>query len=494
MVRGRKGYASRGLIVPVVEHPISTVPQTFYVGCRIGTDIIDYERIREWLSECDRRHTKTYSLRDTLSTISLTCIDCLTRDLVQVDSHIEYLALSYVWGPPSLEEKEQNVGPMTKLPDRGVPEVIEDAMVFVRNLGKRYLWVDKYCIDQHDADAKHRMIQNMDHVYKAAYATIIAATGTDASSGLPGIGRLPRKSQPSAVAGNRQLVSSLPPLSWALKGTKWITRGWTYQEAILSRRCLFLTDLQVYFECVSMSCCESIITGMQQRTRSSASSAATLSADTFVPSVELQEDPVIVTPLRKFTDHISKNSIRHLTVEGDIMNAFRGLLKRSSFHNYYGIPIASGDSQVIEKDDEFNVGFAQGLYWISGDRISGDILGSLIRRPDFPSWSWMGWRGGVAFPGKCGAGEGHGNEGLMDVNRTVFDTKFWLQGEDGKRITLEQLQDSGSEDKLMPEISRYLVIEAWVVRLQFRETSKELVGLTICRCHPQSKHEGARND
>jgi hypothetical protein len=118
-----------------------------------------------------------------------------------------------VWGTSSLEEKEQNIGPMAKLLDDGVLEVIEDAMVFFLKLGRRYLWVDKYCIDQNDDDAKHLQIQNMDHVYEAAYATIVAATGTDASSGLPGIGRVPRKPQPSAVAGNRQLVSSLPPLS-----------------------------------------------------------------------------------------------------------------------------------------------------------------------------------------------------------------------------------------------------------------------------------------
>jgi hypothetical protein len=489
----RTRYASRGLILPVVERPVPTVPKTFYGGCRIDTNVIDYGRIREWLSECDRLHTETCGLSDILSTIPLKCIDCLTREVVQIDPHIDYLALSYVWGAPSLEEKEQNTGPIAKLPNGGVPEVIEDAIVFVQKLGRRYLWVDKYCIDQNDDDTKHLQIQNMDHVYEASYATIVAATGTDASSGLPGIGRVPRKPQPSAVAGNRQLVSSLPPLSWALKGTKWITRGWTYQEAILSRRCLFVTDLQVYFICASASYCEAVITGLQQRTRNSAGSAAILSADNLVPSVELRENPIIATPLRKFADHISKYSARQLTVEGDIMNAFRGLLKRSSFHNYYGIPIASGDSQVIEKDEEFNVGFAQGLYWITGNGIDGDIAGSLIRRPDFPSWSWMGWRGGVTFPGKFGAGDGRGREGLIDVNRTFFDTKFWLRGENGKRITLEELRDPASQYKLIPELSQYLVIEAWVVHLQFRERSEECVGLIICRCHPQTRHEGPRD-
>jgi hypothetical protein len=58
---------------------------------------------------------------------------------VKIDSHIDYLALSYVRGTPSLEEKEQNTGPIAKLPNGGVPEVIEDAMVFVQKLGRRHL-------------------------------------------------------------------------------------------------------------------------------------------------------------------------------------------------------------------------------------------------------------------------------------------------------------------------------------------------------------------
>src|ERR1700677_1024332 len=35
-------------------------------------------------------------------------------------------------------------------------------------------------------------------------------------------------------------------------------RGWTYQEAILSRRCLIFTDQQVYFVCRLTTSCEAV--------------------------------------------------------------------------------------------------------------------------------------------------------------------------------------------------------------------------------------------
>lgn len=35
---------------------------------------------------------------------------------------------------------------------------------------------------------------------------------------------------------------------------RWASRGWTFQESLLSRRCLVFTEERVYFECGQMSC------------------------------------------------------------------------------------------------------------------------------------------------------------------------------------------------------------------------------------------------
>jgi hypothetical protein len=87
------------------------------------------------------------------------------------------------------------------------------------------LWVDKYCIDQNDPRDKQCQIQSMDRVYKGAFATIVAASGNGANSGLPSVGLVSRKAQPAALVNGIQLISTLPHISTALEGTTWMTRG-----------------------------------------------------------------------------------------------------------------------------------------------------------------------------------------------------------------------------------------------------------------------------
>ena len=71
---------------------------------------------------------------------------------------------SYVWGASSPKDngKRRDIQRRRKLPLLGLPRVVGDALAVVKNLGKRYLWVDKYCIYQYDSDIRHYQIQNMD--------------------------------------------------------------------------------------------------------------------------------------------------------------------------------------------------------------------------------------------------------------------------------------------------------------------------------------------
>ena len=129
------------------------------------------------------------------------------------------------------------------------------------------------------------------------------------------------------------LCSTLPPLKDVLGKTTWITRGWTYQEAALSRRCLFFTELQVYYVCSAMSCSEAIATPLNSVT-TFASAPGVLSAGLFGNTTNFSDYDTPRTPLRKFADHVTQYTGRNLTYEIDIMNAFRGLLAKAQFHNY----------------------------------------------------------------------------------------------------------------------------------------------------------------
>lgn len=153
---------------------------------------MEYRRIQEWFERCDRLHSPRYSSSKLPQTVPLRCIDCKTRKIIQVGLHEKYIALSYVWGTSNANESRLR-SIARALPMTGVPQVIEDALVVFNAPGMQYLWVDKYCIDQHDHNSRSLQIRNMDRIYEGAYATIVACAGLNACFGLPGVGRVARK-------------------------------------------------------------------------------------------------------------------------------------------------------------------------------------------------------------------------------------------------------------------------------------------------------------
>lgn len=79
-----------------------------------------------------------------------------------------------------------------------LPLTIEDALIVVKELRLRYLWIDRYCIPQGGKE-KHDQVQNMDQIYRDAEVTIIALAGNNPSFGLPGVGKTSRIPQRKVV-------------------------------------------------------------------------------------------------------------------------------------------------------------------------------------------------------------------------------------------------------------------------------------------------------
>lgn len=308
------------------------------MGFRIDADKVSYDQIREWLHRCNCQHSS--SCRSDISSLPfhLMAIDCLTRDIVYIDPDDDYIAFSYVWGSTAANTTDQET-PFGKLPSMGVAAVIEDALVVVCLLGKRYLWVDKYCIDQKDHNSMNVQIRHMYSIYEGAYATIIAAAGSNSEFGLPGVTRAKRRPQTFANVGNMRLLSSLTTLTCALANFTWMTRGWTYQEAVLSRRCLFFTEKQVYFVSTAMTACEAVVTGPNSEVGNLKSGDTGLNPYIFQKPDFLDIEP----ELRLLVRHIQYYFSRQLSHESDALNALRGLLRREKFHTYFGIPIAPTD-------------------------------------------------------------------------------------------------------------------------------------------------------
>ncbi|KAK1775141.1 heterokaryon incompatibility protein-domain-containing protein, partial [Copromyces sp. CBS 386.78] len=207
----------------------------------------------EWLAYCQSTHQSCTTIRSVpLTTIipGLHLIDCIQRKIIPAEEMTgsTYVTLSYVWGTALVDPQSMQsstVGPA--LPNDGLPKVIRDAMEVVRCLGYRYLWVDRYCIPQGNAEVKHLQIQNMGKIYSLSDLTIIAAAGEDAEYGLPGVSPPLRTPQLWTTIPHGILQLHVPEVG----NSVWASRGWTYQEALLSRRRLVFTDRNVFFQCQS---------------------------------------------------------------------------------------------------------------------------------------------------------------------------------------------------------------------------------------------------
>ncbi|KAK0716506.1 heterokaryon incompatibility protein-domain-containing protein, partial [Apiosordaria backusii] len=222
-----------------------------------------------------------------------------------------YLALSYVWGDgrfyktcgadvPALR-KHGSLAPSAKL--FNVPRTVRDAMALAKQLGEKYLWVDALCIIQDDDTHRTQQLRLMDRIYRHSVMTVIALSGGDAWSGLPGVGSgLRRRIMPvESIEGEAYSLTIEPPhLRHVVDLSAWSIRAWTFQEQLLSRRCLYLSDWQAYFQC----------------------QGTTYSIDRLNPLTEMACWDDGYTSYQKLVGYYLRRS---MTRESDILNAFEGV-------------------------------------------------------------------------------------------------------------------------------------------------------------------------
>jgi hypothetical protein len=173
-----------------------------------------------WYQHCNDHHSACRTSQ-TAPIPYLRLIDCMSGQIREAISGHRYIALSYVWGTSA------TISPLisnSRTPT--YPNTIKDAMTVAIDLGVPYLWVDRYCIDQHNEEEKHSLISNMNRIYSGAEITIIAAAGPDPHYGLPGVSLTQRKGFDITTLDCGSLIR-YPDPSDELAGNPWMTRGWT---------------------------------------------------------------------------------------------------------------------------------------------------------------------------------------------------------------------------------------------------------------------------
>ncbi|KAF4629178.1 hypothetical protein G7Y89_g8964 [Cudoniella acicularis] len=103
----------------------------------------------------------------------------------------------------------------------------------------------------------------MDSIYANAQVTIIAAQSKVQGTGLQGVSEK-QPCWPTCNIGGSLIAPVLHDSSLSVGKSKWVTRGWTYQEGILSKRRLIFTDEQIFFKCNGMKYAESQVQPLKQ--------------------------------------------------------------------------------------------------------------------------------------------------------------------------------------------------------------------------------------
>ncbi|KAI1653072.1 heterokaryon incompatibility protein-domain-containing protein [Daldinia decipiens] len=226
-------------------------------GRHRGLDV-DIDRILSWFQWCQREHSDNCSaafLKTTQRPVPTLMIDVVDKCLRPADTGVKYTALSYVWGrnnePQTRESTLQEFSEVGAFDRVNLPRTIEDAIVVTIALGFRNLWIDSLCIVQDREKEKLDLINAMDSIYSQAALTLVAATGDTAHSGLSGWSRESREEvqELTATVASDLTIGVSPPCGHLIETCDWVQRGWTYQEGVLSNRCLIFLEGQIYFIC-----------------------------------------------------------------------------------------------------------------------------------------------------------------------------------------------------------------------------------------------------
>ncbi|KAL9069292.1 MAG: hypothetical protein Q9157_006210 [Trypethelium eluteriae] len=335
--------------------------------------------VLDWVEACVDRHDISCAPIATKDLEQVRLVDIETLKVVHFPGpDCEYVALSYVWGDVS--QNRYGLGDTLN----ALPKTLEDALSFTKKLGKRYIWIDSLCIDQSDENDKSDQINRMWAIYRGAWITVIALSGTSANAGLSRMSRPEDYAQLRCHIQGKSMISLMPTLSQQIWETAWGSRAWTLQEGLLSPRCLYLSDHQMYFDCSSMQCCESLDDSRSW-------------AHKLTPSCNPTEEGFVTWMLRQagagalripldwpsrrlehWGEKLNLYSYRSMRYNEDAIRAFNGVLQRletiypKGF--FLGLPVEDFDWALLWRSQ-----------WPP------------VRREGFPTWSWAGWKGPLFF-------------------------------------------------------------------------------------------------
>jgi hypothetical protein len=180
-----------------------------------------------------------------------------------------YIALSHCWGDSliCILDRKTILKFKRSIPWTRLPKTFQDAIIFSAKLGVNHIWIDALCIVQDDPDDWERESAKMADIYQNSFLTLAAIASSNGMGGC-------FSEAISAVSSEHELSGQYldglghivvraklqhwawPPSKAARKLHPLLSRGWVFQERILSPRFLHFCKDELLWECREEIICE----------------------------------------------------------------------------------------------------------------------------------------------------------------------------------------------------------------------------------------------
>ncbi|KAK1843876.1 TOL [Colletotrichum chrysophilum] len=293
----------------------------------------------------------------------------------------KYLALSHRWGSPDQHRKfctlKENLDAFKReIKEAELPKTFQDAIKVTRRLGIGYLWIDSLCIVQDDPNDWKMESRLMEQVYSSAYATLAAtcASGTEDGFLKPRPWRqcVPMESN----RGSYYICNSIDDFGRDVEQGELNKRAWILQERALSRRTIYFSQNQTYWECGRGVRGETMTKMRNRKASFLGDSDFPHSIDTYVRGMKIE----------LYQDLYQKYSGLALSSIGDRPVAIRGLETR-----------LIRTFQTVGAHGVFDTFFHRCLLWQKANGYLQRIKTNLLRGVHVPSWLWMAFDGEIRY-------------------------------------------------------------------------------------------------
>jgi hypothetical protein len=265
---------------------------------------------------------------------------------------------------------------------------------------------------------------------------------------------------------------------WVSK-SKWSSRGWTYQEGLLSRRCIVFTPNEAFVVCHSGTCKERKLP-FSPRTETQSETIPSLlgTKSKYTNAVKFEEHLTQYhkrvsqyTGAFKFEVHVEQYQKREFSFQEDALDAFRGVLTLLDNQSYYGLPIPHLSDRDV---DHVAIAFNRALLWASNtsDREApeSDLDALANARPGLPSWSWTAHRGLVPtwLQWKSHSSKIDRATQIVDerpVMENRFDMTVIVPDPLNGNSPIQSYASTGGSHKLLPERTCSLLLTSFVSNL-----------------------------